>query len=81
MKHVPSKKKVFLFGRKNYRMLLLAIAVISLGFVLMSGGGSNNPAEFNPAIYNFQRVRLAPTLVLIGFGLAMYSILLNGNKK
>ena len=81
MKHVPSTKKEFLFGRNNYRMLILAIVVITLGFVLMSGGGSEDPEVFNPAIFNFQRVRLAPTLVLVGFGLAMYSILLNGNKK
>ena len=47
----------------------------------MTGGGSDDPAVFNPAIFNFQRIRLAPTLVLIGFGIAMYSILLNGNKK
>jgi hypothetical protein len=47
----------------------------------MTGGGSDDPAVFNSAIFNFQRIRLAPTLVLIGFGIAMYSILLNGNKK
>ena len=47
----------------------------------MTGGGSDDPAVFNPAIFNFQRIRLAPTLVLIGFGIAMYSILLNGSKK
>ena len=59
----------------------MAIGVIALGFFLMTGGGSDNPEVFNPAIFNFQRIRLAPTLVLIGFGIAMYSILLNGNKK
>ena len=81
MKKVPSTKKEFLFGSKNYRMLLIAISVIALGFVLMTGGGSNDPAIFNSDIFNFQRIRLAPTLVLIGFGLAMYSILLNGTKN
>ena len=81
MKQLPSTKKEFLFGPKNYKMLLLAIGVIALGFVLMSGGGSDDHNVFNPAIFNFRRIRLAPTLVLIGFGLAMYSILLNGGKK
>ncbi len=81
MKKVPSTKKEFLFKEKNYRILLLAIGVIALGFFLMTGGGSDDPNVFNPAIFSFQRVRLAPTLVLIGFGIAMYSILLNGNKK
>ncbi|MDG1272413.1 MAG: DUF3098 domain-containing protein [Flavobacteriaceae bacterium] len=81
MKKVPSTKKEFLFKEKNYRILLLAIGVIALGFFLMTGGGSDDPNVFNPAIFSFQRIRLAPTLVLIGFGIAMYSILLNGNKK
>lgn len=81
MKKVPSTEKQFLFEKKNYRVLLIAIGVIALGFFLMTGGGSNNPEVFNPAIFNFQRIRLAPTLVLIGFGIAMYSILLNGSKK
>jgi hypothetical protein len=81
MKKVPSTKKEFLFKEKNYRILLLAIGVIALGFFLMTGGGSDDPNVFNPAIFSFQRIRLAPSLVLIGFGIAMYSILLNGNKK
>ena len=81
MKKVPSTKKEVLFKEKNYRILLLAIGVIALGFFLMTGGGSDDPNVFNPAIFSFQRIRLAPTLVLIGFGIAMYSILLNGNKK
>lgn len=81
MKKMPTTKKEFLFGSKNYRMLLISVAVIALGFILMAGGGSDDPSVFNPAIFNFQRIRLAPSLVLLGFGLAMYSILLNGNKK
>lgn len=81
MRKVPSTKKEFLFKEKNYRILLLAIGVIALGFFLMTGGGSDDPNVFNPAIFSFQRIRLAPSLVLIGFGIAMYSILLNGNKK
>ena len=81
MKKMPTTKKEFLFGSKNYRMLLISVAVIALGFFLMAGGGSYDPSVFNPAIFNFQRIRLAPSLVLLGFGLAMYSILLNGNKK
>ena len=81
MKKVPSTEKQFLFEKKNYQILLLAIGVIALGFFLMTGGGSDDPNVFNPAIFSFQRIRLAPTLVLIGFGIAMYSILLNGRKK
>ncbi len=60
--------------------MLIGLACIALGFILMAGGGSDNPEEFNPDIYNFQRIRLAPTLVLIGLGIEIYAILLNPKK-
>ncbi|MDT0678415.1 DUF3098 domain-containing protein [Autumnicola musiva] len=71
----------FVFGKKNYLVMFIGLAVIALGFILMAGGGSDDPNEFNPAIYNFQRIRLAPTLVLIGFAIEVYAILLNPNKR
>jgi hypothetical protein len=55
--------------------------VIALGFILMAGGGSDDPNFFNEEIFNFRRIRLAPTLVLIGFGIAMYSILTRETTK
>lgn len=70
----------FLFEKVNYKILLIGIAVIALGFILMSGGGSENPDVFNPDVFSFRRIRLAPTMVLIGFGIIVYSILKN-NKK
>ncbi len=68
-------KADFLFEKSNYKTLLIGMAVIALGFVLMSGGGSDNPNMFSDAIFNFQRIRLAPTVVLIGFGITIYAIL------
>ncbi|MDG1031362.1 MAG: DUF3098 domain-containing protein [Flavobacteriaceae bacterium] len=76
-----SNKKTFVFGKKNYVTMIIGLAFITLGFVLMSGGGSEDPNIFNPEIYNFRRIKLAPTLVLIGFGIQVYAILLNPNKK
>ena len=73
--------EAFIFGKKNYLFMLTGLAFIVIGFILMSGGGSDDPNVFNPAIYNFQRIRLAPTLVLIGFGIEVYAILLNPDKK
>ena len=70
----------FLFGKKNYLFMFIGIAFIALGFVLMAGGGSDDPAVFNKEIYNFRRIRLAPTLVIIGLGIEIYAILLNPKK-
>ena len=70
----------FLFEDINYKILLIGLAVIAVGFILMSGGGSDNPNVFNEEIFNFRRIRLAPTVVLIGFGITIYSIIKNPKK-
>ena len=64
-----------LFGKRNYVFLGIGIALMALGFVLMSGGKSQDPQAFNPEIYNFRRIRLAPTLVLAGLGVLVYAVL------
>lgn len=71
----------FIFNKKNYKVMIVGVAVIILGFILMSGGGSDDPNKFNPAIFNWQRIRLAPAIVLLGFGIEVYAILLNPEKK
>ncbi|KIQ21715.1 hypothetical protein RT99_10580 [Flavobacterium sp. MEB061] len=68
------QKQEFLFDGINYKILLIGIGVIALGFILMSGGGSDNPNVFNEDVFSFRRIRLAPTTVLIGFGITIYSI-------
>ncbi|MEO6175558.1 MAG: DUF3098 domain-containing protein [Flavobacterium circumlabens] len=68
------QKQQFLFDGINYKILLIGIAVIALGFILMSGGGSDDPNVFNEDVFSFRRIRLAPTNVLIGFGITIYSI-------
>ena len=73
-------KEEFLFGKKNYKWMLIGLSVISLGFILMAGGGSDDPEVFNNAMYDFRRIRLAPTMVLIGFGIEVYAILVDPNK-
>ncbi len=74
-------RREFVFQKKNYLFMFIGLALISIGFILMSGGGSDDPNVFNPEIYNFRRIRLAPTLVLLGLALEIYAILLNPNKK
>ena len=74
------QKSEFLFDKINYTILLIGIAVITLGFILMAGGGSEDPNVFNEEIFNFKRIRLAPTTVLIGFGITIYAILKNPKK-
>ena len=74
------QKQEFLFDKINYKILLIGIGVIALGFILMSGGGSKDPNVFSEAIFDFRRIRLAPTTVLIGFGITIFAILKNPKK-
>lgn len=65
----------FAFGKENYMWMLIGIACIFVGFLLMSGGGSKDPNVFNPDIFSFRRITLAPVVVLIGFIIEIYAIL------
>ena len=69
-----NNKPEFLFDKVNYKFLLIGLGVIALGFILMSGGGSDDPNVFSEDIFSFRRIRLAPTVVLAGFGIVIYSI-------
>lgn len=73
-------KKEFIFSKANYKLMLIGFIVIALGFILMVGGGSDDPNVFNPEIFNFRRIRLAPALVLIGFGIEIAAILRSFNN-
>ncbi|MAT79785.1 MAG: hypothetical protein CMD13_03505 [Flavobacteriales bacterium] len=72
-------KKKLLFGKRNYKFMLIGILFIAFGFILMSGGGSDDPNVFNEEIYSFRRIRLAPMLVITGFIIEVYAILTKSN--
>ena len=80
-KRKEESKSDFVFGRKNYKFMFIGLACIALGFILMAGGGSDDPNVFNPDIFSWKRIRLAPTLILIGFGIQVYAILLNPERE
>lgn len=63
------------FGRDNYLWVIIGLAFLLIGFILMIGGGSDDPDVFNEAIFSFRRITLAPILVLIGFGIQIYAIM------
>ena len=80
----PSKKnqpKVFAFGKEKYTLLLIGLFVTALGFIFMLGGKSSNPDVFNMSIFDFQRITLAPILVLSGYGVVLYTILKRPKTK
>jgi len=65
----------FAFGKENYRIMLIGLVFIIIGFILMIGGGSDNPNVFNPEIFNFRRLTLAPILILTRFAIEIFAIM------
>jgi len=72
----PQMQQAFLFDKSNYTWIIAGIALIFIGFMLMSGGKSPDPHAFNYAeIYSFRRITLAPIVVLLGFAVEVYAIM------
>tara|TARA_B100001142_G_scaffold327113_1_gene384011 strand:- start:775 stop:1014 length:240 start_codon:yes stop_codon:yes gene_type:complete len=65
----------FIFTKQNYLLLIAGILLISIGLILMIGGGSNDPFVFNDDIFNFQRLTLAPILIATGFIIEVFAIM------
>jgi len=78
----------FLFSKKNYLLMLIGVAVILIGFVLMTGPDANtrpdgvyDPNYWNDGIFSWRRTRLAPFVILAGFGIEIYAIMMNPDKQ
>lgn len=63
------------FQKKEYIIFILIICFLILGFVLMAGGGSDNPSVFDEKIFSFRRITLAP-IIIIGSYIAMIWLIL-----
>lgn len=74
-------QNVMPFVKQNYIIVLIGIALIALGFILMIGGGSDNPDVFNEKMFNTQRLTLAPILVLAGFVVEIVAIFWKKKNK
>ena len=75
MNNKKSEKPGFTLGKENYILLLIGIAFIITGFLLMIGGGSDDPKVFNPEIFSFRRITLAPIFVMTGFVIEIFAIM------
>jgi Protein of unknown function (DUF3098) len=74
-KKTGSKHYIPLFGKENYRWMIIGMAVMALGLFLMTGGKSKDPNVFDPKeVYSFTRITIAPILILAGLGLEIFAI-------
>ena len=77
---VADNQKVMPFGKQNYIIVLIGIALLALGFILMIGGGSSDPDVFNPKMFDFQHITQSTILILAGFVVEIVAIFWKGKK-
>jgi hypothetical protein len=66
----------FAFGKENYRILIIGVIIVAIGYMLMVGGGSDNPNEFHAEeLFSFRRITLSPIVILSGFVVVLYAIM------
>ena len=68
-------KDAFIFNKKNYTLVIIGLVFVVVGFILMAGGGSEDPAVFNEEIFSARRITVAPLLILIGFCIEVFAIM------
>ena len=71
-------KKNFAFDRTNYILLAIGMAIVILGFILMSGSGSTE-SNYDPDIFSARRIKLAPAVCLVGFVSMIYAVIRKPN--
>ena len=71
----------FVFKKKNYILLISGLVLILLGIFLMIGGASEDPTKFSEEIFNFQRLTLAPILIVSGFILEIFAIMIKSENN
>lgn len=71
----PRQRAGELFGKENYKWMLIGVAVLIVGFLLMAGGGSDDPRVFDPSeVYSTRRITIAPIVILLGLMIQIYAI-------
>ena len=73
-------RRDFAFGKENFLLIAVAVVLIVVGFLLMSGGGSKDGVSFNPEIFSARRIVIAPLVTVVGFVTMIVGILRNGNN-
>ncbi len=75
-KTIEKSATAFAMDKKNYILLIIGLLFIIIGFILMSGGGSDDPNVFSEKLFDFRRLTLAPIMVLAGFVIEIFAIMI-----
>jgi hypothetical protein len=68
-------------AKDNYKIIIAGLVIIVIGFLLMMGGSADDPNSFKPEeVYNFRRITLAPTVIVLGLIVEIYAIMRKPKK-
>lgn len=70
-----TEKRDFVFGKENYIIMMVGLVVLAIGYILLSGGGSNDPDQFSEALFNSRRMLWAPIFIVGGLVIEVYAIM------
>lgn len=69
------EKRDFVFGKENYVIMIVGLVVLAIGYILLSGGGSNDPDQFSEALFNNRRMLWSPIFIVGGLVIEVYAIM------
>ena len=78
---MDERNKDFIFEKRNYQLMIVGVVVMAIGYLLMVGGGSEDPEVFNPEIFSARRIVISPTVIIIGFAIEIYAIMWRPKSK
>lgn len=78
---VQVNEKEFAIPYKNILYIAIGFAVMVLGYLLMAGGGSDDPNVFNPEMFSFRRIVVAPVVILAGMVMVIVAIMYKGKRE
>ena len=71
----------FIFDKVNYIIMIVGVVLLAFGYIMLMGGGSDDPNVFNPAMFNSRRLFVAPIFILLGFLAEIVAILYKPKSK
>ena len=77
----PKREFAFVFNKINYIIMIAGIVLLALGYILLAGGGSDDPNVFNPEMFNGRRLYLAPILIILGLIVEIVVIMYRGKDS
>lgn len=80
-KEAKPKTMKFAFDKKNYMFLIIGIVLLIIGYVALSGGGTNDPNKFSEALFSTRRMVIAPIILFLGYCTIAYGIMIKPKAK